>query len=66
MREFENEVNENAVNERILKIRPDTSWFRTTVVVVYTPVDAAADEEKDEFYMEISERFCAQSLIMIC
>ena len=45
----------DAVNERILKIRLDTSWCRTTVVVVYAPVDAAADEEKDKFYGDLRQ-----------
>ena len=44
-----------AVNERFLKIKLDTSWCRTTVVVVYAPVDAAADEEKDEFYGDLRQ-----------
>lgn len=43
------------VSERILRIRVDTQWCKTSIVVVYAPTEVADVDEKDDFYSQLSE-----------
>ncbi len=38
------------VNERIISLRLQTRFIKTTVILVYAPTNSASDEDKDDFY----------------
>ena len=42
-------------SERLMKIRRDTRWLKTSIVIAYAPTEDAEEEEKDIFYGDLGE-----------
>ena len=47
-------INFEPINERLMRVRLNSRWFKITIIVAYAPTNDSDDEEKDEFYDQLN------------